>query len=219
MSQGLTIMPNRNGTQKPAHWPSDIYYLTKQRYAELIPERLKEKVLGNLQSSAAQKAAAVRIQVIQSPSHPAFGQRGLFAWQKIAPKSYIMDYLGEIHADDRPSSDYDLCLSRWIDENGNVISIGVDARFMGNEARFINDYRGTGFPRPNAEFKERIVDGELRMSVWSGPQGIKKGDEILVSYGKGWWAARRSDEEQSKAKSPEALKIHGKAPYDEPGKL
>jgi hypothetical protein len=45
--------------------------------------------------------------------------------------------------------------------------------------------------KPNAIFADgRTASGELRMSVWSAGQTIKKGDEILVSYGKGWWRAR-----------------------------
>ena len=36
--------------------------------------------------------------------------------------------------------------------------------------------------------------GELRMSVWSTPgEGIKKGEEIVVSYGKAWWKARQTN--------------------------
>lgn len=31
------------------------------------------------------------------------------------------------------------------------------------------------------------------MCVWSGKDGIGKGDEILVSYGKGWWDARMTE--------------------------
>lgn len=64
---------------------------------------------------------------------------------------------------------------------------------MGNEARFINDYRGAA-TKPNAVFvDERSVAGELQMTVWSCDQEIKKGDEILVSYGKGWWMARSGE--------------------------
>ena len=64
---------------------------------------------------------------------------------------------------------------------------------MGNEARFINDYRGIK-PKPNALFKDgRTARGELRISIWSANEPIRKGEEILVSYGKSWWRARKSD--------------------------
>lgn len=69
-------------------------------------------------------------------------------------------------------------------------SIGIDASKMGNEARFINDYRGIA-EKPNAIFSDtRDHEGELRMYIWSS-QEIKKGDEILVSYGKSWWRTRQ----------------------------
>lgn len=69
------------------------------------------------------------------------------------------------------------------------VSIGVDAAQAGNAARFVNDYRGVA-AAPNAEFKlGRGEAGELRMEVWA-TRRIEKGEEVLVSYGKGWWGAR-----------------------------
>ncbi|KAG6828610.1 hypothetical protein H0H92_007305 [Tricholoma furcatifolium] len=93
---------------------------------------------------------------------------------------------GEIHCDDRPGSDYDLSLYR--DHDG--ANVGIDAGRMGNEARFVNDYRGI-MAKPNAVFSDVDAEsGEMRMSIWSAGQEIKKGEEILVSYGKAWWRAR-----------------------------
>jgi len=65
---------------------------------------------------------------------------------------------------------------------------------MGNQARFINDYRGIA-NKPNAIFLDgRTSSDELIMSIWSSNQEIKKGDEILVSYGKSWWRSRSASE-------------------------
>lgn len=122
--------------------------------------------------------------------------------------------MGEIHAsitvpastgtlptDPHGDSDYDLSLDR---EHG----IGIDASRKGNEARFINDYRGIA-ERPNVEFME-IWDGrsgERGMGVFvlgegkAGKvgkgrfRGVKKGEEILVSYGRGFWGARKAGDE------------------------
>jgi SET domain-containing protein len=114
------------------------------------------------------------------------GQYGLFATKKIPPNTFILFYLGEVHADARETSDYDLSLFRGQGD----ISIGVDAQKMGNEARFVNDYRGVA-TKPNAIFKDaRTEDGELRMGIWSATTEIKKGEEILLSYGRRWWKAR-----------------------------
>jgi hypothetical protein len=119
-----------------------------------------------------------------------------------------LQYLGEIHAavgrgehgehgeekDPHADSDYDLSLDR-------EMGIGIDADRKGNEARFINDYRGIA-EKPNAEFKELWDEksGERGMGVWVLPEGrsgkgkgIRKGEEILVSYGRGFWGARRAE--------------------------
>ena len=113
---------------------------------------------------------------------------GLFASTKITPNSYVVSYHGEIHSDERVDSDYDLALDRV-----GETSLGVDAAQRGNEARFVNDFRGVK-PKPNAVFRlGRDNRGWLEMSVWSGSLTIKKGEEILVSYGKGWWKARTLD--------------------------
>jgi len=98
------------------------------------------------------------------------------------------------------TSDYDLSLDR-------EVGISVDASHMGNEARFINDYRGIA-QAPNAEFRDIFVavannKVEKRVGVFvlsagkSGKRskGIARGQEILVSYGKGFWAERTSVQE------------------------
>lgn len=158
------------------------------RYHASVPKHIRDIVSPSAQTRTqipAQKPP-VAIQVISDPSHPAHGQYGLFATKKIPPRTLILDYVGEVHCDDRPASDYDLSLYRTSDH----ISVGVDAQSAGNEARFVNDYRGVK-AKPNALFQERKTEsGELRMSVWSGSDPIKKGDELLVSYGKAWWRAR-----------------------------
>ena len=119
---------------------------------------------------------------------------------------------GQKGKEDHESSDYDL----WLDRDANV---AVDAARTGNEARFVNDYRGTG-RRPNAEFREcwDVRRGERVMAVFALPAGkkagkkkkdggggggfggvggggIKKGEEILVSYGKGFWEQRKLENE------------------------
>lgn len=92
-------------------------------------------------------------------------------------------------------SDYDLCLQR---EDGDVI--GIDATTSGNEARFVNDYRGV-LERPNAVFELRTWDlpggrGQgVRMAIFAGPKGVPKGEEICVSYGRGFWDSRRKEAE------------------------
>lgn len=190
-------MPPKPDPKRPPRWPANLHYLSQPRYHSSVPAAVRTTICPNSTGRAQPPAHVpklkppVAIQSISDPSHPAHGQFGLFATKKIPPRTLILDYIGEVHCDDRPDSDYDLSLCRTPDH----ISVGVDAQHAGNEARFINDYRGV-HAKPNALFQERRTDGgELRMSVWSGSEAIKKGDEILVSYGKSWWRARHVEDQ------------------------
>ncbi|TFK41329.1 SET domain protein [Crucibulum laeve] len=175
---------------KPSHWPQEIQYIQASRYhASVLPE-IRQFIIGAVSTTCGQFSERCRswviIRVISNISHPACGQRGLFAAKKIPPRTRLLDYIGEIHCDDRPNSDYDLSLYRTQDG----VNVGIDASTMGNEARFINDYRGVQ-KKPNAAFSDaRTSSGELRMSIWSSDTEIKKDEEILVSYGKAWWRER-----------------------------
>lgn len=159
---------------------------------------------------------------------PAHGQAGLFATRDLAPGSLILPYLGEVHIGTAPfgctattsttstddfnsaddydyaKSDYDL----WLDREADL---AVDAARAGNEARFVNDYRGVpgrGGKKANAEFRA-VWDprtGERGMAVYvlrAGKRavgrarvvGVARGEEVLVSYGRGFWQGRREEEE------------------------
>ncbi|KAF8758533.1 SET (Su(var)3-9, Enhancer-of-zeste, Trithorax) domain [Rhizoctonia solani] len=182
-----------NQSKAPARWPNNVEYLVQSILDPKFPKESRELLVVGPDVPPSQLAGRssqripVTIKIIDNPNHPAFGQRGLFACGKIAANSFILPYIGEIHSDDREDSDYDLSLHRACE-----ISIGVDASRKGNEARFVNDFRGIQ-PKPNATFRQGAdCRGWLEMSIWSGPLSIKKGEEILVSYGKGWWKARQA---------------------------
>lgn len=178
--------------RQPRLWPSHVQYISAPRYHPSVPGPVRSFLISGT-NPAPQKipisspsTSLVRVRYITEPSHPARGQNGLFAVRKIPPRSHIIDYIGEVHCQDRVDSDYDLSLFR--SEDGD--NVGVDASVMGNEARFVNDYRGIR-SKPNAVFVEsRTLQGELRMSIWSSKDPVQKGDEILVSYGKNWWRSR-----------------------------
>jgi|SRR5690242_1473288 len=193
--------------QTPNHWPEDIKYLRAPSYSKkLTKDKLDTLLLAKAGLSSKDPVlttkgpyANVRITPITITSHPAHGQYGLFATQHLLPDTFILPYLGYVHdqSDLDETSDYDLSLDR-------DLGVGVDASRMGNEARFINDYRGisTG---PNAEFRDILVDVgfgilEKRMGIFvlsagkSGKRakGVGRDEEILLSYGKGFWAGRQS---------------------------
>jgi hypothetical protein len=197
----------------PKSWPTDTSYLTSPIYSPTITKELLTALRTQDPSLTAITTAKgpsnlVKITPISLPTHPANGQSGLFAVTDLKPGTFILQYLGVIHCSPEPledqektimdphaTSNYDLSLDR-------ERRIGVDADGAGTEARFINDYRGV-VDRPNAEFKE-IWDErrkERGMGVFVLPEGkkgkgkgIKRGEEILVSYGRGFWGARKGEE-------------------------
>jgi hypothetical protein len=196
----------------PKNWPEGFPYLTSPAYspsltkAQLQSCRTKpsatDEVLREIpRDLKLGPCALVKITPITDTRHPAWGQSGLFAARPLPPGSLILPYLGEYHQADsaaHASSDYDL----WLDRDAGV---AVDAARMGNEARFVNDYRGVpGAVKANAEFCEiwDLRRGEKGMAVFVLPVGkkakgrgggIARGEEILISYGKGFWGERRGE--------------------------
>ncbi|KAL0254833.1 hypothetical protein SLS55_009357 [Diplodia seriata] len=200
------MAPPKSGP--PKGWLPAITYIVAPLYSRACtPDVINQLHTAPPLATAVQPPPApsplVRITKITDPLHPAHRQHGLFASQHLAPDTFVILYLGLVHTrtDADPASDYDLSLDR-------ELGIGVDATRIGNEARFINDYRGVGPPGPNAEFRELWVDVggsrlEKRMGVFvlsagksrKRSKGIAKGEEILVSYGKGFWSERRKEQE------------------------
>ena len=193
----------------------------------------------------------IRINPISDPSHPANNQQGLFATRLLPPSTFITFYLGHVHPSPPPppppqpnttpqdgAEDHDQDSSAAdqaaADDDSYTLSllrfprpISITALSAGNEARFVNDYRGIPRPPntpagPNAEFRDvwiRIpaAKSALRARRGSGAssgeavwerrvgvfvlaagragkkeraRGIRRGEEILVSYGKGFWGLR-----------------------------
>jgi len=168
----------------------------------------------------------VVIRRIADPAHPARGQHGLFAATALPHGRLIVLYAGRVHAtppppppaaggdeqqprggkrgdgrrDPHAASDYDLALDA-------ALGVAVDAAREGSEARFVNDFRGVR-ARPNAAFGDVWVRAgrgggagaaERRVGVFAAcgrGAAIRKGDEIVVSYGKGFWRARAPPAEE-----------------------
>ncbi|KAL7962281.1 hypothetical protein V8C34DRAFT_206550 [Trichoderma compactum] len=200
---------------KPKNWPATLPYLKAPLYGkdisathmQLLRTKPHDGAIDQVPIAPASSPATetpcprVKIQAITDRNHPAYGQFGLFAAQDVAPGELILAYLGRLHgrATTSEESDYDLWLDREMD-------VAVDAAREGNEGRFVNDYRGIeGKERANARFGNVFCErwGEVCVGVWAvgggkkmkkkSQGGIKKGEEILVSYGKGFWEERRKD--------------------------
>ncbi|KAI5247803.1 hypothetical protein E4T43_01723 [Aureobasidium subglaciale] len=196
----------------PVDWPDDIEYLRRPKISAGVPA-VALKLLNTPTAATASftrfSADAlrfpnpdVRIVPLNDPQHPANGQFGLAAKKHFYPGNFILPYIGVLHTnnakDTDPDSEYDISVDRDLD-------LAQDAAKSGNEARFINDYRGIA-DRPNAEFRDIWVQtGERKWERWIGifvvtpgksamrKNGITPGEEILVSYGKGFWKGKKEE--------------------------
>ncbi|CAO3594110.1 unnamed protein product [Absidia cylindrospora] len=139
----------------------------------------------------------IRIKKITDKSHPCCGAYGLVAAQNLAPRQLILDYLGVVeYKSYSSSSDYVLRYG---------IDLSIDAEKCGNEARFFNDFRGVA-TGPNVCFLNYLDERTERIRVGVfvlGNKKIKKGEELLVTYGKSFWSNRgmeMSEQNHSKHK-------------------
>ncbi|RMZ07062.1 hypothetical protein D0860_05263 [Hortaea werneckii] len=201
----------------PDNWPEDVTFIPDLTYSDRVTQEQRAGLSRTTVDSAAwlkvPKDLAtivcprVKVTTIQDQKHSACGQRGLFAAEHLIPDAFIIAYRGHVHtnslSDCDPHSDYDLSLDR-------ELGLSVDAATSGNESRFANDYRGIA-ERPNAEFRDCFIqvpcskraDGfrwERRVGIFvlsAGKAGLRKkgirqGEEIVVSYGKGYWEGRKT---------------------------
>jgi hypothetical protein len=169
----------------PKNWPDSVRYLKENIVDKSVSPPTLKLECKDARSLMCPRVDGVckivAIKKIDSIGHPARGQSGLFALKDITPRTYVLDYKGLVTANCSVTSDYVLSF------DGNL---SIDAENNGNEARHINDFRGVS-KRPNAEFDNYFdKDGVLHMGVFSLYERIPKGQEILVSYGKGFWQAR-----------------------------
>lgn len=205
----------------PDNWVSGVEYIGHPVYSPAITADLQKSLhtpvaatAGWVKVGAADLATpcpTVQIRPVTLPSHPANGQCGLFATKHLPPGSFILPYVGRIHTnasdDTDAESDYDLSMDR-------ELGVSVDASKVGNEARFMNDYRGVA-DSPNAEFRDCWVQlpaaqgqkrsrWERRIGVFALSagkagkriRGIQPGEEILVNYGRSFWKERQQVQAQ-----------------------
>eukprot|EP00301_Raphidiophrys_heterophryoidea_P011304 c1716_g1_i1.p1 GENE.c1716_g1_i1~~c1716_g1_i1.p1 ORF type:complete len:184 (+),score=24.16 c1716_g1_i1:58-609(+) len=171
----------------PKGWPANVKFVSHNLYS---PRLTREEVLlmhpnpaTAVQLKSNRVCDLVRIRAISDPTHPANNQHGLFALKNLKPQQHIIDYCGFIESESRESKTSDYIL-------GFVPGYSVDGEKCGNEARFINDFRGVG-DRSNVEFRVyKHENGEMRIGIFVGHREIKKGQELLLSYGKGFWRER-----------------------------
>ena len=134
------VLNSYSMTRPPKNWPAHVQYMTVPYFHSSLSGDALSFLKGGRSKGISLPSAPPslgEVRPIVDPSHPAHRQLGLFATKKIPPQTLIVEYIGEVHSDERPTSDYDISLYHF--PTGE--SVGVDAATMGNEARFVNDYR------------------------------------------------------------------------------
>lgn len=96
-------------------------------------------------------------------------------------------------------------------EEQDPTALYLDSRYWGNESRFVNDYRGIA-ERPNVEFRSFIQhdpassdepsdeSARFQMGLFS-IRPIRKGQELVINYGKSYWIHHDQLEELQKVKA------------------
>eukprot|EP01112_Ceratiomyxa_fruticulosa_P017805 TRINITY_DN5615_c0_g2_i1.p1 TRINITY_DN5615_c0_g2~~TRINITY_DN5615_c0_g2_i1.p1 ORF type:complete len:192 (-),score=48.87 TRINITY_DN5615_c0_g2_i1:84-659(-) len=172
--------PKKSLIPPPKHWPASVAYLDHYvfKHKEHLPLPKKEKRVCVVR---APPSHWVIIQKIDKPDHPAFQQYGLFASKTIPPSTHICDYFGLVISEEESSA-----TSSYLNQFSYIPLLLCDAEKMGNESRMINDFHGIA-KNPNVKFENYIDENnEKRIGVFSMKQKIKKGEELLVSYGYGF---------------------------------
>jgi hypothetical protein len=225
----------------PKSWPATVTFLKKciyqpahlNRQLTQWPLYTSVETQQTTQGIINRASTQVRIRSLVDlglTTHPAYPQSGLFAARDLPPRQLVLEYRGVVTTRDMASQTSDYVLGFGDDlaidaeqcgeyrcEVARVLTLTC-SQCVGNEARFINDYRGVA-PRPNVEFREFIIgplpesaiakssddtsseDSKkplvytvpahcVRMGVWTLDRPVKRGQELLVSYGKGYWRER-----------------------------
>eukprot|EP01129_Flabellula_baltica_P017424 TRINITY_DN9654_c0_g1_i1.p1 TRINITY_DN9654_c0_g1~~TRINITY_DN9654_c0_g1_i1.p1 ORF type:complete len:207 (+),score=26.71 TRINITY_DN9654_c0_g1_i1:47-667(+) len=180
--------PIRSDTEKyPKLWPRTIFY-TRGVVMDIMEAEHSEEVIPMMRSYFKLKKL--------KPRHPGYNRGhslGLFATKFIKAGSILGEYTGVITFGDISDTRY--CLE-------SAFNASIDAKWAGNEMRFINDYRGvaecenTVFTTVSS-WKRFLPDGTSNgsgillsdpnsHSVVKATQDIYPKEEILVDYGEGY---------------------------------
>jgi SET domain-containing protein len=111
---------------------------------------------------------------------------GVFAKEDIAPYSVLHHYVGEIIPTKNLKAEHDSTFSWEL-----FPDYSIDAMKKGNWCRFMN-HCDVGKPGNNAVVWEYYTKDAPYIVFTSGPRGIKKGAQILYSYGEEYWSERKS---------------------------
>ncbi len=113
---------------------------------------------------------------------------GVFAAETIKKNDFIGEYTGVVQAADENAGieldegGYESDFSwYYLDEIKECPNLEINGRFEGNEMRFLNHNI-----KPNIEVEHILHDGQW-IIFFIAARGIKKDEQLLISYGDGYW--------------------------------
>ena len=110
---------------------------------------------------------------------------GVFATEDIAPYSTLHHYAGLLMLDDDIDLDHDSTFSFT-----DYKTYSIDAMKKGNWTRFMN-HGSELLPTTNVIPWEHYISEGPRVVFTTGRFGIKKGEQLLYSYGDDYWVDRK----------------------------
>lgn len=111
---------------------------------------------------------------------------GVFAKEAIPPYSTLIHYAGLLTLDEEIAPGRDSTFSF-----NEIKAYSIDAAERGNWARFMN-HAPESDPQNNAIAWEHYTEEGPRILFTAGAQGIKRGAQILYSYGEDYWKGKRA---------------------------
>ena len=145
----------------PKNWPNNIEYTNVQSFQGY--KFLKKDI-----------TPSVLVKKINEPNNILHNQFGLFATKKFDEYDIIGQYTGKLVTPDKGG--------QYVSRSENC---GIDALNIGNELRFINDYRNVSHSS-NVIIKTTYIDKKPRV-LFVVTKKIEPGEQLLTDYGEGYW--------------------------------
>eukprot|EP01088_Endostelium_zonatum_P001637 TRINITY_DN11970_c0_g1_i1.p1 TRINITY_DN11970_c0_g1~~TRINITY_DN11970_c0_g1_i1.p1 ORF type:complete len:464 (+),score=120.54 TRINITY_DN11970_c0_g1_i1:190-1581(+) len=142
----------------------------------------------NLLKQTVNPILGAEIRVVEDVRHPCYQSRGLFATRNWEAGEYIGPYAGEIRLDTIQRARY-LANFGFI-WKGETKTFVLDGEKKGNEARFINDFRGIG--KEDNVVLETVNENKTSWLAVRVERPVRRGEEFLLDYGDAYWRALSS---------------------------
>ena len=152
---------------QPKNWLSNLHY---KNFLDYTGVKISKKPF----------IEGVEIRRINNISHPVNNHFGLYATKEWEPIEIVGQYTGELKTGD-VGGRYVASITPYTTHS----LYHIDAENIGNEMRFINDYRGIS-SEPNVKLTSTFIDRLPRVIVIT-IKPIHIDEELLLDYGEDYW--------------------------------